>query len=214
MQVENILVLDKKMQRELMIWKEKSYYLQLVSIEVLNNRLLLTDHLLTQKYDLLVIPLSDYKSKYLLKTLLTIEMPMLIIVNEKEKNLVSLVKNAKGIIKKGQPQEFFKAIKVIEQGGYFISKELNKYIHFWKNNSTFSEYFCTIVSSLTEMELRVAEEIVYDKTNQEIADTLFLSKRTVEYYVTSCIQKLGVNSRVGLAVKMTQAKLINDLLTH
>ncbi|ERI05715.1 transcriptional regulator, LuxR family [Aneurinibacillus aneurinilyticus ATCC 12856] len=58
---------------------------------------------------------------------------------------------------------------------------------------------------LTEMEKKVAEELIKDKSNQEIADSLFISKRTVEYHITSAIQKLGVKSRVGLAVKIIEA---------
>lgn len=40
-------------------------------------------------------------------------------------------------------------------------------------SSTFSSHF------LTEMEKKVAEELIKDKSNQEIADSLFISKRCI-----------------------------------
>ncbi|QKG84498.1 helix-turn-helix transcriptional regulator [Kroppenstedtia pulmonis] len=55
---------------------------------------------------------------------------------------------------------------------------------------------------LTFMELKVVQELLKDKTNQQIADALYISRRTVESHITSAIRKLGVNSRVGLVVKM------------
>lgn len=64
-----------------------------------------------------------------------------------------------------------------------------------------------VETPLTDMEIRVAKELIKDKTNQQIADSLCISKRTVEYHITSSIQKLGVKSRVGLAVKMMEKLL-------
>lgn len=54
------------------------------------------------------------------------------------------------------------------------------------------------------MEMKVVQELLKDKTNQQIAEALYVSRRTVEYHIASAIQKLGVNSRVGLAVKIMQ----------
>ncbi|SDX08961.1 regulatory protein, luxR family [Marininema mesophilum] len=64
--------------------------------------------------------------------------------------------------------------------------------------------------TLTNMEKKVARELIKDKSNQEIADTLYISKRTVESHITSAIQKLRVKSRVGLAVKTTELLMLNN----
>jgi two-component system vancomycin resistance associated response regulator VraR len=50
---------------------------------------------------------------------------------------------------------------------------------------------------LTEMEEKVLTLIADEYTNEKIAKTLFISKRTVETYVASICRKLGVEGRVG-----------------
>ncbi len=51
------------------------------------------------------------------------------------------------------------------------------------------------VDSLTARELEVARLIVDRKTNPEIADTLFLSQKTVETHIRNMFRKIGVASR-------------------
>jgi len=53
---------------------------------------------------------------------------------------------------------------------------------------------------LTTTEERVAELTASGLTNQEIADVLFISVKTVEAHLTSIYRKVGVRSRVALAI--------------
>jgi DNA-binding CsgD family transcriptional regulator len=55
------------------------------------------------------------------------------------------------------------------------------------------------VASLTGRELEVARLVVDRRTNQEIADELFLSLKTVETHMRNMFRKLDVSSRVELA---------------
>jgi len=48
---------------------------------------------------------------------------------------------------------------------------------------------------LSEQELRVLDLIVAGKTNQEIADELFISVGTAKWHVHNILQKLGVSNR-------------------
>ena len=57
----------------------------------------------------------------------------------------------------------------------------------------------TGVASLTGRELEVARLVVDRRTNQEIADELFLSLKTVETHMRNMFRKLDVSSRVDLA---------------
>ena len=57
----------------------------------------------------------------------------------------------------------------------------------------------TGVASLTGRELEVARLVVDRRTNQQIADELFLSLKTVETHMRNMFRKLGVSSRVDLA---------------
>lgn len=54
---------------------------------------------------------------------------------------------------------------------------------------------------LTMTEIGISGLISKEKSNQEIAKELHISKRTVEYHLTSIYQKLGVYSRVGAIMK-------------
>ena len=56
------------------------------------------------------------------------------------------------------------------------------------------------IQTLTPKEREILKLIAEDKTNIEISDELMLSKRTVEYHISSIIRKLDVDSRVGAIV--------------
>ncbi|MEW8987651.1 MAG: response regulator transcription factor [Bacillus sp. (in: firmicutes)] len=60
--------------------------------------------------------------------------------------------------------------------------------------------------SMTEIE--ILQLISQEKKNHEIAKQLNMSKRTVEYHITSIFQKLDVDSRVGAIMKGAQKGLI------
>ncbi|HET7420952.1 MAG TPA: AAA family ATPase [Candidatus Dormibacteraeota bacterium] len=55
---------------------------------------------------------------------------------------------------------------------------------------------------LTEAERRVAELVARGRTNQEVADSLFLGERTVASHLTHIYAKLGVRSRTELARRL------------
>jgi DNA-binding CsgD family transcriptional regulator len=52
---------------------------------------------------------------------------------------------------------------------------------------------------LTPQERRIAEEAATGASNREIAATMALSRRTVEFHLVSVFRKLGVTNRTGLA---------------
>jgi DNA-binding CsgD family transcriptional regulator len=52
---------------------------------------------------------------------------------------------------------------------------------------------------LSGSERRVAERAATGATNREIAESLFLTQRTVEVHLTSVYRKLGIKGRADLA---------------
>ena len=56
------------------------------------------------------------------------------------------------------------------------------------------------IGELTEAEQRVAKLAAAGRTNREIADTLFMSVRTVEGHLSHIYKKMGIRSRTELAV--------------
>jgi DNA-binding CsgD family transcriptional regulator len=53
--------------------------------------------------------------------------------------------------------------------------------------------------SLTPSEVRVARLAAEGRTNAEIAQRLFVTRKTVEKHLAACFRKLGIESRVELA---------------
>jgi DNA-binding NarL/FixJ family response regulator len=61
---------------------------------------------------------------------------------------------------------------------------------------------------LSSTEIEILKLISQEKKNHEIAKQLNMSKRTVEYHITSIFQKLDVDSRVGAIMKAAHKGLI------
>jgi DNA-binding NarL/FixJ family response regulator len=58
------------------------------------------------------------------------------------------------------------------------------------------------IEALTPSERRVAELAAKGPTNREIAQTLFVTQRTVEVHLTSVYRKLDIDSRSQLAAAL------------
>lgn len=61
-----------------------------------------------------------------------------------------------------------------------------------------------VLAALTPQERRVAEVVAQGRSNQEVAEALFLSPRTVEFHLSSVFRKLGVPGRTALAHLVSQ----------
>ena len=57
----------------------------------------------------------------------------------------------------------------------------------------------TGVETLTQRERQIATLVVHRRTNPQIAETLFLSPKTVETHLRNIFRKLGVSSRIEVA---------------
>ena len=64
--------------------------------------------------------------------------------------------------------------------------------------------------SLTDIERRVAALVAEGRTNPEIAAVVFLSRRTVQHHVSNALAKLGLTSRVELAVAAHERRMMDD----
>jgi two-component system response regulator NreC len=101
------------------------------------------------------------------------------------------------ILKEAEPQELLYAIRQVSQGQVFLSPAVAKAV---------LEGFITATASpedekysaLTPREKEVLQLAAAGRTNREIAETLFLSVRTVEKYRQAVMQKLGLDRREEL----------------
>jgi two-component system vancomycin resistance associated response regulator VraR len=72
-----------------------------------------------------------------------------------------------------------------------------------KGNDIFPDAIVASVNSsiLSDLEQKVLECIAGELTNDEIAKKLYISRRTVETYVSNICEKLGTINRVGAVCK-------------
>ncbi len=102
--------------------------------------------------------------------------------------------------KNAEKEELLEAIRTITKGEKYFSTEIKRaYTEAMFENKKTEEV------SLTNREKEVLKLIAEENTTQEIADTLFLSKHTIESYRKNLISKLQVKNLAGLtkhAIKM------------
>jgi DNA-binding CsgD family transcriptional regulator len=78
---------------------------------------------------------------------------------------------------------------------FFAGRFLNREPLMKKDNLTAS---CIGYYNLTGRETEIIEMLVRGMTNQELADSLFISKKTVENHLYSIYQKMDVKNRMHL----------------
>jgi len=102
---------------------------------------------------------------------------------------------AQGYLLKGTDKNtLITAIKTVSQGQQFIDKQVEIAVV----NQTISGKRTTVAVKLTSREQEILALIANEYSNQEIADKLFLSIRTVESHRHSLNQKLNVKTMAGL----------------
>lgn len=111
------------------------------------------------------------------------------------------------ILKSSGKQELIKAINTIMAGQHYFSNEATQ--------SILQELVAPEVNRtkddddvhITEREMEVLQLIVNEYTNQEIADKLYISVRTVDAHRRNLLQKTGAKNTAGLVKYALKNKL-------
>lgn len=129
-----------------------------------------------------------------------------LVVSEEMDHLASwmhvLAGRAWALTVRGRASELLFALWTVSRGGCYISPAFTE-----ESQQVIQSRLCnrsTSAPALTPMEKQVVMELIKDRTNQEIADELGISRRTVDSHIASAIRKWEVNSRVGLAVRAVE----------
>jgi len=102
---------------------------------------------------------------------------------------------AKGyLLKNTGKEELVNAIEEVQRGNTYISRDLNQKIL----NESFGHHSDSFIPKLTRREKEILQCISHEMTNQEMADSLFISIKTVESHRNNLLQKLGVRNTAGL----------------
>ncbi len=99
------------------------------------------------------------------------------------------------ILKNSGKDEMLKAINKILAGGTYFSQDIIPllYGHYIKEKQQTAE-----MELLTTREIEVLKLIVQELTSDEIAQKLFISKKTVDNHRTHLLEKTGCKSTIGL----------------
>lgn len=112
------------------------------------------------------------------------------------------------IMKSAGRKELKSAIETIMGGKHYFSDEATHSIMMdlvkGKGKSTAPE-----AVHITDRELEILELIVQEYTNQEIAEKLFISSRTVDAHRRNLLQKTGARNTAGLVKYAFQHNLIS-----
>lgn len=100
------------------------------------------------------------------------------------------------ILKNTGKQELIHALEKIADNGTFFSNEV---VNIMMENSTIQQAETDVrLDFLTERELEILKLICLELTSEQIADKLFISKRTVDTHRKNIIDKTGIHTLVGL----------------
>jgi NarL family two-component system response regulator LiaR len=130
-----------------------------------------------------------------------------------ERILEAVQAGAQGYLLKGaKPAEIFDAVRVVHSGGSLlqpaVANSLLRALNSASKAATSPAPAGPDIEPLTEREREVLVLIAKGLRNKEIADTLFISERTVKFHANALYQKLNVTSRTEAVSFALQHRLI------
>lgn len=103
------------------------------------------------------------------------------------------------ILKNTGKKELIIAIETVQSGQSYFSEEVTETImKSLVNQRSGNKKSTALTPKISRREKDVLELIIKEHTTQEIADTLFISLKTVESHRRSLLTKLGVRNTAGL----------------
>lgn len=102
--------------------------------------------------------------------------------------------------KNSDKKTFIEAIEMVDQNGMYFTKEDHEMLLSYMNTPSRKKSLFDNEETLSSREIDVVKLICQEKTNQEIADILFLSPRTVESHRQRILDKIGAKNTVGIVI--------------
>ncbi len=112
------------------------------------------------------------------------------------------------IMKDSKPHELVAAIKAVNTGGVYYGAEVAEQLLKRVNQTSSEAENEELIEPLTDRELEVLALLGRGLSNQEIADELVVSIKTVKTHVSNILAKLEVDSRTQAAVFAIRKGLI------
>jgi DNA-binding NarL/FixJ family response regulator len=127
-----------------------------------------------------------------------------------DERIVSAVQaGAKGYLLKGAPRDdIFRAVRIVSRGGSLLEPEVaSKLLQHISGQSDKSPNDA-LPEPLTEREQEVLTHLAQGKKNKDIGTELFITERTVKFYVSAILGKLGASNRTEAVTIAVQKGLI------
>ncbi|MEM9952554.1 MAG: response regulator transcription factor [Chloroflexota bacterium] len=113
---------------------------------------------------------------------------------------------AKGYLLKGSPRdEVFRAIRVVSGGGSLLEPTVATKLLQHMSGASPQD---SLAEPLTAREMEVLEHLGTGMTNREIGAVLFITERTVKFYVSAILGKLNASNRTEAVTIAVQKGLI------
>jgi DNA-binding NarL/FixJ family response regulator len=113
------------------------------------------------------------------------------------------------LLKDGPVEETVAAIRAIAAGGSRLHPSIAaRVLNEFNRLSTQRAADMKLFSELTTREVEVLKEVATGKRNREIADTLFISEKTVKNHISNILFKLQVNDRTEAAMMAARGGLV------
>jgi DNA-binding NarL/FixJ family response regulator len=109
------------------------------------------------------------------------------------------------ILKNSDINEVISAIKAVYEGGTYFSQDL--LLNVVKNIRS-GRLTATADTHLSEREIEILRKICQGYSNQEIADQLNISKRTVDKHRSNLLEKTGSKNTANLVIYALKHKLV------
>jgi DNA-binding NarL/FixJ family response regulator len=112
--------------------------------------------------------------------------------------LEALKRGASGyVLKETGPSELVESVKVVLSGQIYLSKQLPEHLAYEYEHLS-DDVFSDPYELLTNREREILQLAAEGLTSAEIADRLFISRRTVELHRANFMEKLGLRHQTDL----------------
>ncbi|KMQ67813.1 response regulator [Chryseobacterium sp. FH2] len=102
--------------------------------------------------------------------------------------------------KNSDRKTFIDAITMVYKNGVFFTAEDHQMLFSYMNSSSKKRSLFEMEDELSEREKDVVKLICQEFTNNEIAEKLFISPRTVESHRQRVLEKIGAKNTVGIVI--------------
>jgi DNA-binding NarL/FixJ family response regulator len=130
-----------------------------------------------------------------------------------EENLIveMLEAGAKGyLLKNADKQEILDAIASVMENRVYYCRDTSATLAGMIIKSNFNPYRKREIVEFSDREMEIIKLICRQFTAQEMGESLFLSRRTVEGYRTRILEKMNVKNTAGVVIYALKNKLISE----